>query len=206
MLVTNVTELAELYLPCPMERNVGTVNRPRKPGIVFIIFAILLAGLALPQVSAAYSGRVVEIRKGDVLMVDTGGVVQEIRLYGVACPVFGQPFYDKARFLLTHLSLQRTVEVTPIFKDENGIENALVRIEGVKDFLNNQLIGYGLAWVRPCDAKSRLCAEWKKQEEFAQMNFIGLWAQPPAIAPWEWQNAQRMEIYERGLKSKNQQK
>jgi hypothetical protein len=39
--------------------------------------------------------------------------------------------------------------------------------------------------------------EWKKLEGIAQMNFVGLWAQPPAIAPWEWQKAQRMLILDR---------
>ncbi len=139
-------------------------------------------------------------------MVSAAGSVQKVRLYGIACPVMGQPFHEKARFLANHLSLQRNVEITPVFKDADGIENALVRIEGVADYLNNQLVGYGLAWVKPCDRRSRLCEEWKKQEEFAQMNFIGLWAQPPAIPPWEWKKAERMQIYERSLESSKPQK
>jgi len=143
----------------------------------------------------------VDVLEGDILLVYSAGATQKMRLYGVACPVHGQPFHDRARFLANNLSLQRSVEITPVFRDSDGIQNALVRIEGVSDYLNNQLVGYGLAWVRPCDSKSRLCEEWKKQEAFAQMNFIGLWAQPPAIAPWDWKRAERMQIYERGVES-----
>jgi endonuclease YncB( thermonuclease family) len=165
-----------------------------------------MTGLMFLRACWAYSGTVVEVPAGDVLRVAVADSVQTVRLYGISCPVLGQPFHEKAQFLTNNLALRKKVEITPVFKDANGIDNVLVRIEGVVDFLNNQLIGYGVAWVRPCDSKSRLCEQWKKQEEFAQMNFIGLWAQPPAIAPWEWQNAVRMQIYEKGMESRKPQK
>jgi endonuclease YncB( thermonuclease family) len=182
------------------------VNRPGKHKNAVVLFASLMAGLLFMPMCWAYSGIVVDVPEGDVLKVAVAGSVQKVRLYGIACPVFGQPFHDKARFLANNLLLQRSVEITPVFKDNDGIENVLLRIEGVADFFNNRLVGYGLAWVKPLDRKYRLCEQWKKQEEFAQMNFIGLWAQPPAIAPWEWKNAQRMQIYERGMESKKTQK
>jgi len=182
--------------------DMDAVNKPRKHRNAVTLFALLVAGLLFMPMCRAYSGTVVDVLEGDVLMVDVAGSTQKVRLYGIACPVYGQPFHDKARFLANNLALRRSVEITPVFKDADGIDNVLARIEGLPDFLNNQLVGYGLAWVKPCDSKSRLCEQWKKQEEFAQMNFIGLWAQPPAIAPWEWRKAQRMQIYERGMESR----
>jgi endonuclease YncB( thermonuclease family) len=164
-----------------------------------VLLASLMSGFLFIPECCAYHGRVVDVPEGDLLLVAMDSSAQKVRLYGIACPAFGQPFHDRARFLVQNLSLQRSVEVTSVYRDADGIENVLIRIEGAKDFLNNQLIGYGLAWVRPCDQKSRLCEQWKKQEGFAQMNFIGLWAQPPAIAPWEWRSAQRKQIYERGV-------
>jgi endonuclease YncB( thermonuclease family) len=172
----------------------------------FILFTSLVAGLLLLRNCWAYSGKIVDVPEGDVLMVASADSVQKVRLYGIACPALGQPFHDKARFLANHLSLKKSAEIIPVFKDADGIENALVRIEGVSDFLNNQLVGYGLAWVKPCDRNSRLCEQWKKQEEFAQMNFIGLWAEPPAIAPWEWKKAMRRQIYEKSMESAKPQK
>lgn len=170
-----------------------------------ILFAFFAVGLLFPPPCPAYTGRVVSVSEGDLLTVSAGGSVQKIRLYGIACPLFGQPFHEKALFMTKFLSLQREVDITPVFKDNDGIENSLVRIQGTTGYLNNRLVGYGLAWVKPCDRKSRLCREWKKQEGFAQMNFIGLWAQPPAIAPWEWKKAKRMQILER-MKSQKKYK
>ena len=182
------------------------MNTPAKFKIVVILLASFVAGLLFLPACWAYSAKVVDVLAGDLLMVSASGSAEKIRLYGIACPVFGQPFYDKARFLANHLSLQRNVEITPVYKGPDGIVNALVRIEGVKDYLNNQLVGFGMAWVKPCDGKSRLCVEWKKQEGFAQMNFIGLWAYPPAIPPWEWKKAERMQIYERSKEQSKTQK
>ncbi len=176
----------------------GAVGRHKN---AIMLFTSLAVGLLLLHKCWAYSGKIIDVPEGDVLTVESGGSVQKIRLYGISCPVFGQPFHDKARFLANHLSLQKSAEITPVFKDADGTENALVRIDGVSDYLNNQLVGYGLAWVKPCDRNSKLCEQWKKQEEFAQMNFIGLWAKPPAIAPWEWKKALRMQIYERSMNS-----
>jgi endonuclease YncB( thermonuclease family) len=182
------------------------MNVRGKLKIAVILFVSFVTVLMFLPACWAYSGKVVDVLEGDVLMISTGGSAQKIRLYGIACPVFGQPFHEKARFLANNLSLQRNVEVTPVFTDGDGTVNALVRIEGVADYLNNQLVGYGMAWVKPCDNKSRLCEVWKKQEAFAQMNFIGLWAQPPVIPPWEWKKAQRMQIYERSKESSKPQK
>ena len=198
--------MAELYLCLPSLGWNLTVNTPAKFKIVVILLASFVAGLLFLPACWAYSAKVVDVLAGDLLMVSASGSAEKIRLYGIACPVFGQPFHEKARFLTNHLSLQRNAEITPVLTDAEGIVNALVRIEGVADYLNNQLVGYGMAWVKPCDSKSRLCVAWKKQEEFAQMNFIGLWSQPPAIPPWDWKKAERMQIYERSREQSKQQK
>jgi micrococcal nuclease len=146
-------------------------------------------------------GRVVEILEGDLLVIKADGPQQKIRLYGIACPVRNQPSFSQARVLTTHLTLQKGVEVTPVFTDPDGIVNALVRIEGVKDYLNGQLVGYGLAWVKPTECKARLCDEWRKLEELARQNAIGLWSESAVIPPWDWKKAERMEIYHRGKES-----
>jgi endonuclease YncB( thermonuclease family) len=169
------------------------------------VVAFLAISLSFPLLCRAYTGRVVNVAAGDLVKVSTNGSTQKLRLYGIACPLFGQPFHEKALFMTKYLSLQREVEITPLFKDNYGIENALVRVVGSSGYLNAKLIGYGFAWVKPCDDKSRLCKEWKKMEGFAQMNFVGLWAQPPAIAPWDWQKAQRKMILDR-MDSESKQK
>ncbi len=182
------------------------MNTSGKHKGAIILFASIVAGFLSLPACWAYSGKIVDVPEGDVLIVSSAGSLQKVRLYGIACPVFGQPFHDKARYLANFLSFQKNAEITPVFKDADAVENALVRIEGVADYLNNQLIGYGLAWVKPCEPRSQLCEQWKKLEGLAQMNFIGLWAQPPAIPPWEWKKAERMQIYEQSVESSKQRK
>jgi micrococcal nuclease len=149
----------------------------------------------------AYTGRIVEVLEGDVLIANADGATQKIRLYGVASPERNQPFFVQARLLTTHLSLQKGVEITPVFTDPDGTVNALVRLDGVKDYLNGQLVSYGMAWVKPSECKARLCDEWKKLEALAQQNAIGLWSESAVIPPWEWKKAERMDIYHRGIES-----
>lgn len=163
-----------------------------------IAIALFAVCSLLPSPCFAYTGKIVDVGDGgDLLRVSVDGSLRNIRLYGIACPHFGQQFHEKALFMTRYLSLQKNVEISPIFTDNDGNVNALVRIEGSSQYINSELVGYGLAWVKPCEGKSRLCREWKKLEGFAQMNFIGLWAQPPAIAPWEWEKAKRKAILER---------
>jgi endonuclease YncB( thermonuclease family) len=149
----------------------------------------------------AYTAIIVDVRAGDLLVIIAQGQAQTIRLYGVMCPVHGQPYHDKARFLVNNLTLQRNAEITPLFNDEEGISNALVRVQGVKEYLNGQLVGYGMAWVKPVQCRSRLCEGWGKLEELARRNLVGLWSESYAVQPWEWRKAQRMEIYRRSQES-----
>ena len=170
-------------------------KRKSKALVIFVmLFAVCCSS---PSLCSAYTGRVENVDEGDLLTVSADGVSRKVRLYGIACPLFGQPFHGKALFMTKFLSLKRNVEITPIFTDNYGVQNCLVRVEGSGAFLNDRLLGYGLAWVKPCDGKSHLCAEWKMLEGIAQTNFVGLWAHPPAVAPWEWQKAQRMLILDR---------
>ncbi|MDR3570566.1 MAG: thermonuclease family protein [Syntrophobacteraceae bacterium] len=180
------------------------MSRGKSNALVIVLVLFTLFWL-LPSSCFAYMGRVENVDGGDLLTVSANGASRKVRLFGIACPLFGQPFHGKAMFMTKFLSLKRNVDITPVFTDNYGIENSLVRVEGSGAYLNDRLLGYGLAWVKPCESKSHLCVEWKKLEGVAQMNFIGLWAQPPAIAPWEWQKAQRMLILDR-MKSTEKKK
>ncbi|MHC1725254.1 MAG: thermonuclease family protein [Syntrophobacteraceae bacterium] len=152
--------------------------------------------------SHAFQGKIIDVAEGDLVLVASEGRAQKIRLYGIACPVKGQPFHEKARVLMRFLAMGKNAEITEVYKDSDAVVNALLRIEGNKHFLNQQLIGYGLAWVKPPqECKARLCDEWRKHEGLAQENAVGLWAETPAIPPWLWKMAERMQIYEKSTES-----
>jgi len=149
----------------------------------------------------AYRARVTEVSEGDLLTVSAENRTEKIRLYGIACPVKGQVFHEKARFLSNFLSYQKYAEITNVFRDANGIANALVKVEGANDHLNQQLIAHGMAWVNPAMCNLSQCLEWREVENLAKKNRIGLWTDLLPIPPWEWNTAERMEIYKRRAES-----
>ena len=139
---------------------------------IVIVIALIAVFSLFPLPCFAYTGTVVEVGgAGDLLTVSVDGSVRKIRLYGIACPHFGQPFHEKALFMTKYLTLQKNADISPIFTDNDGIENALVRIEGSAQYINSQLVGYGLAWVKPCEGKSSLCQGWKKLRGFCPVEF-----------------------------------
>ena len=145
----------------------------------------------------AWQGKVVGVPDADLFLISHGSQTDRVKLYGIECPRRGQPFWQQSRALASHLALQKIVEVTPLYVGHDGLENALVRIEGVKDYLNLQLISYGLAWVKPKECSANICAEWRAMESLAQSKAIGLWIDPNPIPPWEWEKEQRHKIHER---------
>lgn len=170
--------------------------------VSFFPVAFLFALLAFPVSCPAFRAQVIEIPEGDMLVVSAENRTQPIKLYGVYCPVRRQPFFENARVLTTFLTNRKNAEITPVFTDADGIVNALVRVEGVRAYLNEQLVAHGMAWVKPSECRARMCEQWKKLEELSREKTIGLWAAPVAIPPWEWENEERMQIY---LRSKEKQ-
>ncbi|MFZ2446274.1 MAG: thermonuclease family protein [Syntrophobacteraceae bacterium] len=138
-------------------------------------------------------------------MIATNGTTQKIRLYGVMCPVKGQPFHEDARMLTNFLCLQKSVDFTPMYRAADDVVYALVRIDGTKYFLNERLMGYGMAWVKPTECKASLCNEWRKLERIARENAIGLWGAPSPVPPWEWAREKRKDMYHRSREAPNKQ-
>ncbi len=142
-----------------------------------------------------------EVSEGDLLTVTAESKSEKIRLYGISCPVKGQVFHEKARFLSSFLSSQKNAEVTNVFRDANGVVNALVKVDGANDHLNQQLIAYGMAWVNPSVCNITQCLEWRELENLAKKNRIGLWSDLLPVPPWEWKTQERLEILKRNAEA-----
>ena len=178
-----------------MNKNRGTEKTKMKLAVLICSMAIMLMGN--PSFCLGWTGTVKEISEGDLLVISANGKDQPIRLYGIATPERGQSFFENARVLVTHLANQRTVDVTSVFTDSDRIVNAIVRLQGVRESLNEQLVSYGMAWVRSDICHARFCSEWKKLEEMAKGNVLGVWAEMNPIPPWEYKKQQRMKIQKR---------
>jgi micrococcal nuclease len=182
-----------------MKKYYGIKKSKMKLAVLICSMAIVLVGF--PSVSLGWTGTVKEIAEGDLLVISVAGKTATIRLYGVATPERGQSFFENARVLVTHLANQKSVEVTPVYTDSDRVVNALVRLQGVAQCLNEQLVSYGMAWVRSDVCHARACSDWKKLEDAAKANMIGLWAEMNPVAPWEYKKQQRMKIQKQAAAS-----
>ncbi len=162
-------------------------RKVRSASVSFAVFAFILL---FHSYCWAWQGKVVELLDADLFLISHEGQTDRIKLYGIECPERGQPYWEQSQVLASHLVMQKMVEVTPLYVGHDGFEDALVRIEGLRDYLNVQLISHGLAWVKPNECSAHICAEWRGLENLARSNAIGLWADPSPIPPWEWKKAQ----------------
>lgn len=157
--------------------------------IVIVIFVAILSC----QDAWAWAGRVVEVLRGDTFQVLSEGKIHTVKFYGIECPERDQPFSERARFFSSFLLLHKLVEITPVYRDADGLPNGLIRVSGVRTLANEQLVSHGLAWVNERVCHTSACAEWKKLQDLARSNLVGLWTDPSAVSPWEWRKHRRLK-------------
>jgi micrococcal nuclease len=162
------------------------------------IWVALLFVLLSPLPSWSWQGKVVEVLSGDTIVVSKDGKAMKVRLYGIDCPERGQPLFEWATNLTSSFVLKKTVEVTPIGSVLYDTTYALVRVDGKRDFVSTLLISYGMAWVSVKNCASEQCKEWKKLEELARTNRVGLWVQLDPVPPWEWQKQRLKQMLKQG--------
>jgi len=146
--------------------------------------AFLIAVLSIPSLSFAWSGKVVSVSDGDMLMVLHDGKEEIIRLYGIDTPDDGQSAGLKAKELTSALVAGRNIEVESKDVDKYGRTVGLVRVDGA--VLNEMIIRNGYAWVyhQYCDEK--FCSEWVRTEGEARRQKKGMWSEDNVVPPWEW--------------------
>jgi micrococcal nuclease len=147
--------------------------------VTFIIYALS----CLP--AYAWEGYVTGVLDGDSLRVKKGRRVNEIRLYGIDSPEYGQSYWQEARSLARELVLGQIVNIKPVDTDHYGRTVALVWHQG--KLVNSELVRNGLAWVYPRYCQTQpLCSDMKTLEEAAQKQRLGLWREKSPMAPWLW--------------------
>ncbi len=131
-------------------------------------------------------GRVISIQDGDTITILQGKTHYRIRLDGIDCPEKGQAYGNVARKFTSDQVFGKTVRVT--WKEKDRYKRYLgivITPEGMN--LNQELLKAGLAWqYRDNDSVVLAALELKARQ--AQK---GLWADPHAIAPWDFRRGQR---------------
>ena len=155
-----------------------------------VISVVFILGWAA-RVSAGdmFSASVKKVIDGDSLLVATDRGNIEVRLYGVDCPEYDQPYSREAKIFAQNAVLGKKVMIEPVAEDSYGRTVAVVA-KGA-DTLNRELVQAGLAWVYPRYCKKAVCTSWKKDERNARDERTGLWQEAQPNPPWQWKNNKR---------------
>lgn len=138
------------------------------------------------------TGKVVGISDGDTITVLLNNQQYKIRLYGIDCPESRQAFGSKAKQFTSSLAFGKSAEVTVYDVDKYQRSVGVVRVDGVN--VNEALIKNGFAWQYTQYCKESFCNDWKRTEEQASKEGIGLWSDKSPMSPWEWRHSPQKEL------------
>jgi endonuclease YncB( thermonuclease family) len=119
---------------------------------------VLVLAFFWPETYSPWTGEVLEVIRADEIKVEREGRPENIRLYGVDCPIEPQTFGKKAKEYTINRVIGKRVLVQPLPAPAPGREKrfelrardqynriiALVWIDGVS--LNKELVRKGIGW------------------------------------------------------------
>lgn len=146
-----------------------------------VLLGLTAAGLAgcggdgLDRLAAAGGGRVIEVRSGDVVVLDSG---QPVRLAGVQAPYGDAPGAEAARAALDALALGQPVELLSggALTDPTGRKVAHVRRAKGRLWLQGAMLDAGMSQVRTFADNRAMAAVMLEREAKARLAKKGLWA------------------------------
>ncbi|HEX4199230.1 MAG TPA: thermonuclease family protein [Caulobacteraceae bacterium] len=149
--------------------------------IAWTLIAAALAGCGegggLDRLSAGERGRVVSVRSGDELVLDSG---LDVRLAGVETPWMDEPGGPGAQAYLNSLALGREVQLFygGARRDPRARALAQVRLDDGRTWVEGAQLRAGWARVRTFADNRALAAPMLSDEAHARRAKLGLWALP----------------------------
>ncbi len=162
--------------------------------LVASIAFCLFAGAATAQGAGQYAltGKVVQVSDGDTINLLVDKTQHRIRLASIDAPETshgsdrpGQPFGEASRKNLAEYVAGKTLTLTCYEKDHYGRDVCDVPANGTT--ANRLQVQDGMAWANQ-QAKGKFLRDKTlvDAQNNAQKKKLGLWAEPGAVAPWEW--------------------
>jgi micrococcal nuclease len=146
---------------------------------------LLLANTVLGQQPVIH-GRVVAVTDGDTLKVLVAGQqLSRIRLAFCDAPEKKQAFGARAKQAMSELVFGKDIDLLPHAIDRYGRTVAQVVSDG-KD-VGTEMLREGLAWVYDryiTEASTEVQNAYRKAQEEAKAEGLGLWSDPKSIPPW----------------------
>jgi endonuclease YncB( thermonuclease family) len=149
--------------------------------IAWALIGFALAGCGegggLDRLAAGERGKVVSVRSGDELVLDSG---LDVRLSGVETPWMDEPGGAGAQAYLNSLALGRVVQLFygGARRDPRGRALAQVRLDDGRTWVEGALLRAGWARVRTFADNRALAAPMLNDEAHARKARLGLWALP----------------------------
>ena len=153
-------------------------------GRINLLYLLILFGVCHPISAWAWSGEVVGVEDGDIIIVYQSRTLREVetRLYGIETPERGQAFDQEAKQFTSKTVYGKVVEVDVMAKDRQGRTVAMVFVE--QKLLNEELVKHGLAWVYWKYCHHPICESWKNFQLKARFDKRGVWADSDRTPPW----------------------
>jgi endonuclease YncB( thermonuclease family) len=156
---------------------------PARGGLAIVLCLLPLGAIAsaLQARSETFTARVVAVHDGDTVSVQRGQGTIRVRLEGIDCPEYRQPYSARARQMTSSLVYGKSVIVEGHGRDRYGRLLARLLVDGSD--VNETLVRQGMAWhyqVRNPDPRL------EDAERAARRARVGLWADPDPVPPWEW--------------------
>ena len=132
----------------------------------------------------AWTGKVVDVRDGDVLRVShpENGIVT-IMLYGINAPDTRQPFFKQAKEFLKDKVEGQVAKVLE-FVTEQEVVTAIIVHDGIN--INELVLQAGYGWVYKQYCDQNFCSDWLIYEKQARDKKLGLWQDENPTPPWKW--------------------
>lgn len=174
------------------------VGAMRWLSITMVAITSISLGAISPPVAAqsarqyALTGKVVQVSDGDTINLLVEKTQHRIRLASIDAPETshgsdrpGQPFGEASRKNLAGYVAGKTLTLNCYEKDHYGRDVCDVPANGTT--ANRLQVQDGMAWANQ-QAKGKFLRDKALigVQSDAQKNKLGLWAEPGAVAPWEW--------------------
>jgi len=155
------------------------------------ILAAFSIMLTIASIANANTDLVEKVFDGDTLSLNVQGEMLKIRLYGIDAPNGGQHGNVAATRFLRRLVLEHPVKIKIMDTELLKWPLAIVIREKKESSLNAAMVGNGYAWVNSKICTAEECAYWKRLESKARALKLGIWSDPDAVPPWEFETQQR---------------
>lgn len=151
---------------------------------------LIFVGSIVATRAMAWEGTATRVLDGDTILVRIEGGTVTIRLYGIDCPEYGQPYWQEAKGAIQNMVLGKKVRIESMDTDQYGRTVGLVGVRG--GLVNAELVRQGMAWVYThyC-TQQPLCRSLHEIEDAARMNGVGLWRDRKPTPPWVWKHSRR---------------